>query len=333
MNDEDLELLKLYGITFNDVPSPTPFPNPTPTPNQGECACCTTTTTTTTYCCCPTETGTACGQKEDGTPCCCCGYGYAPCGENCSCEPSGSDRSTCGGTSTTTFAPSTTIAPTTTLGPCYGCGVSTWTKAYGVWTNTAPCTGSPSIAGYTCQDYPDPDYFYPYAQNGDVVNLTCFCVLFGTTIQPEVSTTSTTEPPCFLSQDPNNSLCYICSLQQYENSINVFSQDEFCNQCSSTLTQYNTACCEIGHAYGYLMQQEENGCSSCTAFQNCWPSSNSQIFTDFTTCNDLTQVMNITSCTATTETPTTTTTEVSTTTTETPTTTTIIETSTTTTTF
>lgn len=219
----------------------------------GQCQESTSTTTTTIYCCCPSETGTACGQKEDGTPCCCCGPGFAPYGNNCECQPCGSSRSDCEGTSTTTINPSTTtISPSTT------------------------------------------------------------------TAQP--TTTTTTEAPCFLSQDPNNSSCYICSLQEYENSINVFFQDEFCSQCSSYLESYNTACCEIGYSYGYLMQQEADNCWGCTSFQSCWLNT-SQIFTDLNTCNGIVNTMNLTSCitsTTTTETPSTTTT------TETPTTTTAI---------
>lgn len=320
MDSKDIELLKLYGVVYTE-------------PVSTSCACCTTTTTTTTYCCCPTETGTACGQKEDGTFCCCCGQGFAPYGNNCECQPCGSSRSDCEGTSTTTIVPSTT-----TVGPCSGCGESTWLNTNGVWTNTASCSGSASLAGYYCTDYPDPDYFYPYAQSGDVVNLTCFCTLSTTTIQPESSTTTTTEAPCFLSQDPNNSSCYICSLQEYENSINVFFQDEFCSQCSSYLESYNTACCEIGYSYGYLMQQEADNCWGCTSFQGCWINT-SQIFTDLNTCNGIANTMNLTSCTTsttTTETPsTTTTTEVpsTTTTTEAPSTTTTTETPTTTTTI
>lgn len=70
--------------------------------------------------------------------------------------------------------------------PCSGCGDSRWLKTAGVWNMDLPCDGTPSLPNNACQtNYPDPDYFYPDATNGEYVFLTCGCI----------ETTTTTEEP------------------------------------------------------------------------------------------------------------------------------------------
>lgn len=79
---------------------------------------------------------------------------------------------------------------------CRGCGQSTWKKTSGTWNMTNPCNGSPTVTNYTCEtSLADPDYFYPYAVNGDVVYLDCSCVeTTPVTTSDPMSSTTTEEP-------------------------------------------------------------------------------------------------------------------------------------------
>lgn len=221
MNNEDIELLKLYGIEIqNQV---VVFNENISTFNSNQCNCCTTTTTstsTTPNCCCPDETGTSCGNG-----CCCCGSGLAPIGPNCECGPCGSSREECGGTSTTSTTSTTTLVPTSTTIPPDSCSESQcmyWSGSLGLdWTIFQSGCIPPCQCGPAPVNPPTEPYQYPLVS----------CVGSTTSTTTTITSTSTTETPTTTTESPTTTtaICNGCGQSTWFKENGFWTMTEDCD--------------------------------------------------------------------------------------------------------